>query len=88
MCFNVLVLMSGSGDIYVGALGTDPNLFAPPRPEARPINYEDSDAEMNKLNNIIKSTQTKGTFVYKQLTIIALKTNTPYRSKCYGDCAG
>ena len=59
MCFNVLTVMSYTGDIYIGALGTVPNLFTPPRSEARPINYEESDAEMAQLNTLIKNIQSQ-----------------------------
>ena len=59
MCFNVLTLMSRTGDLYIGALGTMPNLFTPPRAEARPINYEESDVEMANLNSQIKSIQSQ-----------------------------
>ena len=43
----------------IGALGTMPNLFTPPRAEARPINYEESDVEMANLNSQIKSIQSQ-----------------------------
>ena len=59
MCANVLTIMSCSGDLYIGALGTVPNLFTPPRAEARPINYEESDVEMAKLNSQIKNIQSQ-----------------------------
>ena len=59
MCFNVLALMSTSGDLFICALGTDLNLFAPPHPEARQINYEEADAEMASLSSIIKNIQTQ-----------------------------
>lgn len=59
MLFNVLVIMSSMGDIYIGALGTDPNIFSPPRPEARQINYDEADAEMSSLNQVIKSLQSQ-----------------------------
>ena len=59
MCFNVLTLMSRTGDLYIGALGTMPNLFTPPRAEARPINYEESDVEMANLNSKVKSIQSQ-----------------------------
>ncbi len=59
LLFNVLTLMSPTGDIYIAALGTDPNIFSPPRPEARQINYEDADTEMSALNKVIKSIQSQ-----------------------------
>ena len=59
MCFNVLALMSPTGDLYVSALGTDLNLFTPPQPEARQINYEEADSEMASLNSIIKNIQSQ-----------------------------
>lgn len=52
--------MSKSGDLFVGALGTEPALFSAPRPEARQVNYEETDAEMASLNSIIKSAQSSG----------------------------
>ena len=50
--------MSKTGDIYVGVLGTEPSLFSAPRPEARQVNYEETDIEMAALNTIIKTAQT------------------------------
>ena len=52
--------MSKSGDLYVGVLGTEPSLFSAPRPEARQVNYEETDIEMATLNTIIKTAQTEG----------------------------
>ena len=63
--------MSKNGDIFVGALGTDPTLYAAPRPEARPINYEEADTELATLNTIIKASQTQG------------KSNSKYVQKQY-----
>ena len=63
VCFNVLVLLSRNGDICVCALGTDPTLYAAPRPEARPINYEEADVELASLNSIIKASQTQGNLI-------------------------
>ena len=67
VCFNVLVLLSRNGDICVCALGTDPTLYAAPRPEARPINYEEADVELASLNSIIKASQTQGTYSKTEL---------------------
>ena len=64
VCFNVLVLLSRNGDICVCALGTDPTLYAAPRPEARPINYEEADVELASLNSIIKASQTQGILAF------------------------
>ena len=55
---DALVIMSKTGDIYVGVLGTEPSLFSAPRPEARQVNYEETDIEMAALNTIIKTAQT------------------------------
>ena len=55
---DALVIMSKTGDIYVGVLGTEPSLFSAPRPEARQVNYEETDIEMASLNTIIKTAQT------------------------------
>ena len=52
--------MSKSGDLYVGVLGTEPSLFTAPRPEARQVNYEETDIEMAALNSIIKTAQNEG----------------------------
>ena len=52
------MIMSKTGDIYVGVLGTEPSLFSAPRPEARQVNYEETDIEMASLNTIIKTAQT------------------------------
>ena len=53
--------MSKSGDLYVGVLGTEPSLFTAPRPEARQVNYEETDIEMAALNSIIKTAQSEDT---------------------------
>ena len=69
VCFNVLVLLSRNGDICVCALGTDPPLYAAPRPEARPINYEEADVELASLNSIIKASQTQGSILKQSFCI-------------------
>nr|XP_034985952.1 protein PTHB1 isoform X1 [Zootoca vivipara] len=51
---GVIVTLSDSGDLQCSYLGTDPSLFQAPKVEARDINYEEYDAEMNKLQKIIK----------------------------------
>ena len=66
MIKNALVLMSKSGDLYVGVLGTEPSLFTAPRPEARQVNYEETDIEMAALNSIIKTAQNEGMHIFTQ----------------------
>lgn len=86
MLFNVLVLLSKTGDIYVGALGTDPNIFSPPRPEARQINYEEADAEMNKLNSVIKAIQSQDPTKVAQVVGEELTVKvqvSPHLEPCY-----
>ncbi|XP_048366673.1 protein PTHB1 isoform X2 [Sphaerodactylus townsendi] len=57
---GVIVALSDSGCLQCSYLGTDPSLFQAPKVEARAINYEEYDAEMNKLQKIIKdATKTK-----------------------------
>ncbi|XP_054847045.1 protein PTHB1 [Eublepharis macularius] len=57
---GVIVALSDSGCLQCSYLGTDPSLFQAPKVEARDINYEEYDAEMNKLQKIIKeATKTK-----------------------------
>ncbi|XP_007439416.1 protein PTHB1, partial [Python bivittatus] len=51
---GVIVTLSDSGHLQCSYLGTDPSLFQAPKVEARNINYEEYDAEMNKLQKIIK----------------------------------
>ncbi|XP_060103624.1 protein PTHB1 [Heteronotia binoei] len=51
---GVIVALSDSGCLQCSYLGTDPSLFQAPKVEARVINYEEYDAEMNKLQKIIK----------------------------------
>ncbi len=65
MISNALVLMSKTGDLFVGVLGTDPSLFSAPRPDARQVNYEDTDIEMASLNTIIKAAQSSGMCICK-----------------------
>ncbi|KAJ6662027.1 hypothetical protein lerEdw1_012874 [Lerista edwardsae] len=57
---GVIVTLNDDGHLQCSYLGTDPSLFQAPKVEARDINYEDYDAEMNKLQKIIKeATKTK-----------------------------
>ncbi|KAF7247790.1 Protein PTHB1 [Varanus komodoensis] len=51
---GVIVTLSESGHLQCSYLGTDPSLFQAPKVEARDINYEEFDAEINKLQKIIK----------------------------------
>ncbi|ETE63327.1 Protein PTHB1, partial [Ophiophagus hannah] len=51
---GVIVTLSDSGYLQCSYLGTDPSLFQAPKVEARSINYAEYDAEMNKLQKIIK----------------------------------
>ncbi|XP_042330198.1 protein PTHB1 isoform X2 [Sceloporus undulatus] len=51
---GVIVTLSDSGNLQCSYLGTDPSLFQAPKVEAREINYEEYDAEMNKLQKIIR----------------------------------
>nr|XP_060637613.1 protein PTHB1 isoform X2 [Anolis sagrei ordinatus] len=51
---GVIVTLSDSGHLQCSYLGTDPSLFQAPKVEARDINYEEYDAEMNKLQKIIR----------------------------------
>ncbi|XP_058039838.1 protein PTHB1 isoform X3 [Ahaetulla prasina] len=51
---GVIVTLSDSGYLQCSYLGTDPSLFQAPKVEARNINYAEYDAEMNKLQKIIK----------------------------------
>ncbi|XP_053117588.1 protein PTHB1 isoform X3 [Hemicordylus capensis] len=57
---GVIVTLNDNGYLQCSYLGTDPSLFQAPKVEARDINYEEYDAEMNKLQRIIKeATKTK-----------------------------
>ncbi|NWY02205.1 PTHB1 protein, partial [Nothoprocta ornata] len=51
---GVIVTLSDSGHLQCSYLGTDPSLFQAPKIESREINYEELDAEMKKLQKIIK----------------------------------
>ncbi|XP_072859901.1 protein PTHB1 isoform X2 [Pogona vitticeps] len=51
---GVIVTLNDSGHLQCSYLGTDPSLFQAPKVEARDINYEEYDSEMNKLQKIIK----------------------------------
>lgn len=57
---GAIVTLSDDGHLQCSHLGTDPSLFQAPKVEAKDINYEDYDAEMNKLQKITKeATKTK-----------------------------
>ncbi|XP_014804984.1 PREDICTED: protein PTHB1-like [Calidris pugnax] len=51
---GVIVTLSDDGHLQCSYLGTDPSLFQAPRVESREINYEEFEAEMKKLQKIIK----------------------------------
>ncbi|KAJ7322650.1 hypothetical protein JRQ81_018937 [Phrynocephalus forsythii] len=51
---GVIVTLNDSGHLQCSYLGTDPSLFQAPKVEARDINYEEYDSEMNKLQKIFK----------------------------------
>uniref|UniRef100_A0A8D0E015 Bardet-Biedl syndrome 9 n=1 Tax=Salvator merianae TaxID=96440 RepID=A0A8D0E015_SALMN len=51
---GIIVTLNDIGHLQCSYLGTDPSLFQAPKAEARDINYEEYDAEMNKLQKIIK----------------------------------
>ncbi|NXJ70460.1 PTHB1 protein, partial [Rostratula benghalensis] len=51
---GVIVTLSDNGHLQCSYLGTDPSLFQAPRVESREINYEEFEAEMKKLQKIIK----------------------------------
>ncbi|NXY41179.1 PTHB1 protein, partial [Ceuthmochares aereus] len=51
---GVIVTLSDDGHLQCSYLGTDPSVFQAPRVESREINHEEYDAEMKKLQKIIK----------------------------------
>ncbi|NXX93256.1 PTHB1 protein, partial [Centropus bengalensis] len=51
---GVIVTLSDDGHLQCSYLGTDPSIFQAPRVESREINYEELEAEMKKLQKIIK----------------------------------
>ncbi|NXN30141.1 PTHB1 protein, partial [Nycticryphes semicollaris] len=51
---GVIVTLCDNGHLQCSYLGTDPSLFQAPRVESREINYEEFEAEMKKLQKIIK----------------------------------
>ncbi|XP_055563258.1 protein PTHB1 isoform X5 [Falco biarmicus] len=51
---GVIVTLSDDGHLQCSYLGTDPSLFQAPKVDSREINYEELDAEMKKLQKIIK----------------------------------
>ncbi|NXE78906.1 PTHB1 protein, partial [Cochlearius cochlearius] len=51
---GVIVTLSDNGHLQCSYLGTDPSLFQAPRVDSREINYEEFDAEMKKLQKIIR----------------------------------
>lgn len=62
---GVIVTLNDSGHLQCSYLGTDPSLFQAPKVEARDINYEEYDSEMNRLQKIIKEAKKfKGMFFF------------------------
>uniref|UniRef100_A0A8C0FIK7 Bardet-Biedl syndrome 9 n=1 Tax=Bubo bubo TaxID=30461 RepID=A0A8C0FIK7_BUBBB len=58
---GVIVTLSDNGHLQCSYLGTDPSLFQAPQVDSREINYEEFNAEMKKLQKIIKeATKTQG----------------------------
>ena len=57
---DLLVLVSRKGDVFVSYLGTNPAIFTAPTPNARDVNYEETDVEFAALTNRIKAVQDQG----------------------------
>ncbi|XP_053915456.1 protein PTHB1 isoform X2 [Cuculus canorus] len=55
---GVIVTLSDDGHLQCSYLGTDPSVFQAPRVESREVNYEEYDAEMKKLQKIIREATT------------------------------
>ncbi|NXI62672.1 PTHB1 protein, partial [Anseranas semipalmata] len=51
---GVIVTLSENGHLQCSYLGTDPSLFQAPRVDSKEVNYEEYNAEMKKLQKIIR----------------------------------
>uniref|UniRef100_A0A8C0IFZ5 Bardet-Biedl syndrome 9 n=1 Tax=Bubo bubo TaxID=30461 RepID=A0A8C0IFZ5_BUBBB len=72
---GVIVTLSDNGHLQCSYLGTDPSLFQAPQVDSREINYEEFNAEMKKLQKIIKeATKTQG-ILLPFLRVTAQKPN-------------
>lgn len=58
--------MSGSGTVVFGILGTVPSLFVAPPVQARDLDYEAAEIELNDLRRAISAAGEQGTFFYMQ----------------------
>lgn len=58
---GVVVSLSSDGHLLCSYMGTDPSFFSTPKVDAREADYEQVDAEMKKLQKIIReATRTQG----------------------------
>uniref|UniRef100_A0A7N8WR52 Bardet-Biedl syndrome 9 n=1 Tax=Mastacembelus armatus TaxID=205130 RepID=A0A7N8WR52_9TELE len=61
---GVVVSLSSDGHLLCSYMGTDPSFFSTPKVDAREADYEQVDAEMKKLQKIIRdATRTQGRLV-------------------------
>lgn len=58
---GVVVSLSSDGHLLCSYMGTDPSFFTTPKVDAREADYEQVDAEMKKMQKIIReATKTQG----------------------------
>lgn len=56
-----MVTLSSDGHLLCSYMGTDPSFFSTPKVDAREVDYEQVEAEMKKLQKIIReATRTQG----------------------------
>ena len=69
-----LLFLSTDGRIMVGYLGTEPSLFIAPPIQARDLDYEAAEIELNKLRHVISETgdQSKDVCMYFSFKFYAL----------------
>uniref|UniRef100_A0A8C0FFJ0 Bardet-Biedl syndrome 9 n=1 Tax=Bubo bubo TaxID=30461 RepID=A0A8C0FFJ0_BUBBB len=82
---GVIVTLSDNGHLQCSYLGTDPSLFQAPQVDSREINYEEFNAEMKKLQKIIKeATKTQDSSETVVLSVFLKGNCSP--SELEGNC--
>lgn len=65
---GVVVSLSSDGHLLCSYMGTDPSFFSTPKVDAREADYEQVDAEMKKLQKLIRqATRTQGERILEKM---------------------
>lgn len=65
----MVVSLSSDGHLLCSYMGTDPSFFSTPKVDAREADYEQVEAEMKKLQKLIReATRTQGRVLLRSIT--------------------